>query len=83
MATAKPSSNSSSREKLHRAYNLAGEAAAETAESLRQKARSSVEINKQRATDLEQKVEASIQSHPLLSVGCAFAVGWIVARLMK
>lgn len=96
MASAKPMHGkpNSSREKLHQAYNLAGEAASETAEHLksraktsaehlRERAKSSVESSKQRATSLERRVESSIKEHPLVSVGCAFAVGWVIAKLLK
>ncbi|WP_193164986.1 DUF883 family protein [Microbulbifer hainanensis] len=94
MATAKSPHHNSGREKLHQAYNLAGEAASDTAEhlkaraktsaeNLKERAKSSVEAGKQRATSMERKVESSIKEHPLISVGCAFAVGWVIAKLLK
>ncbi|MFI2812404.1 MULTISPECIES: hypothetical protein [Microbulbifer] len=82
MATAK-APNSSSQEKLRQAYHLAGEAASDQAAHLRERARSSVENSKRRATDLEQRFESSIRKHPVASVGCAFAVGWVIAKLLK
>ncbi|AOS97006.1 hypothetical protein AUP74_01571 [Microbulbifer aggregans] len=94
MASVKPSSNSSSKEKLHQAYNLAGEAASDTASHIREqaankaahlrdRARSSVERGKHRATDMEHRLEESIQRHPLVSVGCAFAAGWLISKILK
>lgn len=82
MATAKAPHNSG-REKLQKAYHLAGEAASESAEHLKTRAKSTLESNKQRAVDLEKKVENSVKAHPVLSVGCAFAAGWVIAKLFK
>ncbi|MFC6634682.1 hypothetical protein [Microbulbifer taiwanensis] len=81
MATAKALHNS--QDKLKQAYHLAGEAAQETAQSLRARATSSLNTSKKRATDLEQRAEASIKAHPVLSVTCAFAAGWVIAKLLK
>ncbi|MDP5209401.1 MULTISPECIES: hypothetical protein [unclassified Microbulbifer] len=83
MATARAPHTNSSRKKLQQAYNLAGEAASEAAESLKQRARSSVEIQKQRATDMMQKAESSVRARPILAVSCAFVVGWAIAKLLK
>lgn len=82
MATAK-SPHNSSREKLHQAYNLAGEAAHDTAESLKARAQNSMESGKQRAADVAEKAESSIREHPVLSVSCAFVAGWLIAKLLK
>lgn len=82
MATAK-SPYGNSQEKLKQAYNLAGEAAHDAADSLKARARSSVEANKKRATDLADRAETSIRQHPVLSVSCAFAAGWLIAKLLK
>ena len=93
MASAKAPHNSG-REKLSQAYHLAGEAAhdtaenvkaraRETAETVKSRTRDSVEKGKQHAQDMEQRVESSIKAHPLVSVGCAFAAGWLIAKLMK
>lgn len=93
MATAKAPHNSG-REKFSQAYHLAGEAAHDTAEHVKTRAREtadtvkartrdSMEKGKQRAQDVEERVENSIKAHPLVSVGCAFAAGWLIAKLMK
>ena len=98
MATAKSPNSSteshSGREKLHQAYNLAGEAAhdtaahvktraRETADQVKTRTRESVEKSKQRAQDVAERAEKSIKAHPLVSVGCAFAVGWLIAKIFK
>ena len=96
MATAKsPNSGThSTRDKLHQAYNLAGEAAHDTAENVKARAhdtaenvkartRASVEQGKQRAQDVAERAENSIKAHPLVSVGCAFAAGWLIAKILK
>lgn len=82
MASAK-SPHNSGREKLHQAYQLAGEAASDTAEQLKTRAKSSMQTNKQRATEIAKKAESSIKEHPVLSVGCAFLAGWVIAKLLK
>lgn len=83
MATAKSPLPNSSREKLQQAYNLAGEAASETVGQLKARAMSSVQSNKQRASDIADKAESSIKEHPILSVSGAFVVGWVIAKLLK
>lgn len=96
MATAKsPNSGThTTRDKLHQAYNLAGEAAHDTAEQVKARAhdtaenvkartRASVEQGKQRAQDVAERAENSIKAHPLVSVGCAFAAGWLIAKILK
>lgn len=98
MASAKsPNSGAgleSGREKLHQAYNLAGEAAhdtaahvktraRETAESVKAHTRESMEKGKERAHDVAERAENSIKAHPLISVGCAFAAGWLIAKILK
>ncbi|WP_105101840.1 DUF883 family protein [Microbulbifer pacificus] len=98
MASAKsPNSGSglhSGREKLRQAYNLAGEAAHDTAEHMKTRAREtadhmkartrdSVEKGRQRAHDVAERAENSIKAHPLVSVGCAFAAGWLIAKILK
>ena len=93
MASAKAPHNSG-REKLSQAYHLAGEAAHDTAEHVKARAREtadtvktrtrdSMEKGKQRAQDVEQRVESQIKAHPLISVGCAFAAGWLIAKILK
>ncbi|SDJ70209.1 DUF883 family protein [Microbulbifer yueqingensis] len=82
MASVRPP-NSSSREKLREAADLAGQAASESASYARERARESVDRGRQRASDLEQRFESSIKDHPLVSVGAAFAVGWVIAKLMR
>ncbi len=83
MATAKAPRSNSSRQKLNQAYHLAGEAATETAQQLTARARSSMLTNRKRVTDLAGKTQTSIKQHPVLSVGCAFAAGWVIAKLFK
>ncbi|WP_323846882.1 hypothetical protein [Microbulbifer magnicolonia] len=83
MATAKAPTNTGSQEKLRQAYHLAGEAAHDTADHLKARAKSSIESSKQRAVDAEHRVESSIKAHPVLSVSCAFAAGWLIAKLLK
>lgn len=96
MATAKaPNSGThSSREKLNKAYHLAGEAAHDTADQVKARARAtadnvkartqeSMEKGKQRAHDVAERAENSIKAHPLVSVGCAFAAGWLIAKILK
>lgn len=98
MASVKsPNSDSgihSGREKLHQAYNLAGEAAhdtaahvktraRETADQVKTRTRESMEKGKQRAHDVAERAENSIKAHPLVSVGCAFAAGWLIAKILK
>ncbi|AWF79954.1 hypothetical protein BTJ40_03490 [Microbulbifer sp. A4B17] len=83
MATARSPHTNSSREKLQQAYNLAGEAATQAAGSLKERARSSVESQRQRATDVMEKAESSLRERPILAVGCAFVVGWAIAKLFK
>ena len=83
MATAKNPQENSGRAKWNEAYHTAGEAVTETKEHLKARARSSVETNKQRASDMAHKAEDSIKQHPLVSVGCAFAVGWLIAKILK
>lgn len=82
MAIAK-SPNTSGQEKLKQAYHLAGEAAQDAASNLKERAKSSVESNKQRAEDVVHKAENSIKKHPLMSVGCAFLAGWAISKLLK
>ncbi|WP_299598615.1 hypothetical protein [uncultured Microbulbifer sp.] len=96
MATAKaPNSGThSTREKLNKAYHLAGEAAHDTAENVKARAhetaetvkartRASMDKSKERAHDVQVKAENSIKAHPLVSVGCAFAAGWLIAKILK
>lgn len=83
MATAKSPQHNSGRAKLQEAYHLAGEAAHDTAEELKARARSSVQSNRKRASDVAARAESSIREHPALSVGFAFAAGWLIAKLMK
>ncbi|MFA0811182.1 hypothetical protein [Microbulbifer epialgicus] len=83
MATARSPHTNSSREKLQQAYNLAGEAATDAAESLKQRAKSSVETQRQRAADVMERAESSVRERPILAVGCAFVVGWAIAKLFK
>ncbi|AMX01720.1 hypothetical protein [Microbulbifer thermotolerans] len=83
MATAKTSQQNSGREKLAQAYQLAGEAASETAEHLKKRAATTLKTGKQQANNLEKRAEDTIKAHPVLSVGCAFAVGWVIAKLLK
>ncbi|QIL91596.1 DUF883 family protein [Microbulbifer harenosus] len=84
----------SGREKLQQAYHLAGEAAQDTAEHMKTRAREtaghmktrtreSMEKGKQRAHDVAERAESSIKAHPLVSVGCAFAAGWLIAKIFK
>ncbi|WP_077406291.1 DUF883 family protein [Microbulbifer agarilyticus] len=94
MATAKAPNSGSSHNKLHQAYNLAGEAAHETASQLKSRARETadtvktrahdgMEKGKQRAHDVAERAENQIKAHPLVSVGCAFAAGWLIAKILK
>ena len=94
MATAKAPNSGSTRDKLHQAYNLAGEAAhdtaaqvktraRETADTVKARTRQGVESGKQRAHDVAERAETSIKAHPLVSVGCAFAAGWLIAKILK
>ncbi|WP_295802290.1 hypothetical protein [uncultured Microbulbifer sp.] len=93
MASTKAPHNSG-REKLSQAYHLAGEAAhdtaehmkaraRETADSVKTRTRDSMEKGKQRAHDVTERAENSIKAHPLVSVGCAFAAGWLIAKILK
>lgn len=36
-----------------------------------------------KAKEISHKVESSISEKPLVSVGIAFAAGWLISRLMK
>ncbi|MCO1333198.1 hypothetical protein MO867_02485 [Microbulbifer sp. OS29] len=83
MATARSPHSNSSRDKLQQAYNLAGEAASQAAGGLKDRARSSVETQRQRATNVMEKAESSLRERPILAVGCAFVVGWAIAKLFK
>ena len=94
MATAKAPNSGSARGKLHQAYNLAGEAAHDTAEQVKARAhdaadtvkartRDGMEKGKQQAHDVAERAENSIKAHPLVSVGCAFAAGWLIAKILK
>ncbi|WGL18095.1 hypothetical protein PVT68_07315 [Microbulbifer bruguierae] len=94
MATTKAPNSGAGREKLHKAYNLAGEAAHDTAEHVKMRARETadqvksrtretVEKGKQHAHDVTERAENSIKAHPLISVGCAFAAGWLIAKILK
>jgi len=82
MATAK-ATNISSHEKLKKAYHLAGEAAHDTADQVKSRAKSSAKAGRKRAEDAVEKAEDSIKKHPLISVGCAFLAGWAISKLMK
>lgn len=87
MATAKnPSSTSNSntnQDKFKQAYTLAGEAASDMVDSVKDRAQNQYDVNKQRASDVADKAENVIKERPLLSVGCAFLAGWAVSKLLK
>ena len=46
-------------------------------------ARATFEKSKKRALELENKAEETMKSRPFVTVGVAFAAGWLVARLMQ
>lgn len=73
----------SSKEKLNQAYNLAGEAAAETSQQFKESAQEKVAEGKQKATEMAGKAESSIRENPLISVGCAFVAGLAIAKILK
>lgn len=70
-------------DKLAQAYHLAGEAASDMIGSVKQQAKTQLDVNKERANDVAGKAEALIKDRPLLSIGCAFAAGWVVSKLLK
>lgn len=83
MATAKASQQNSGRDKLTQAYQLAGEAASETVEQLKKRATTTLKTSKTQAVNFEKRAEDTIKAHPVLSVSCAFAAGWLIAKLLK
>ena len=83
MTTSKKSTTDTSQEKFKHAYQLAGEAASDIAENIKQQTKSQVDTTKDKASELGEKAENVIKERPLLSIGCAFAAGWAISKLMK
>ena len=90
----KKNSTLSSTEKFGQAYELASEAASELVDTAKMKAKNKVEDGKDyanqasdfattQASDATKKAENLIKERPLLSIGCAFAAGWLVSKIMK
>ena len=83
MTTSKSNDTISSQDKFKQAYQLAGEAASDIAGNIKQQTKSQIDTNKDKASELGDKAENLIKARPLLSIGCAFAAGWAISRLMK
>jgi len=83
MTTSKASDTTSSQDKFKQAYQLAGEAASDIAENIKQQTESKIDTSKDKASELSDKAEKIIKERPLLSIGCAFAAGWTISKIMK
>ncbi|WP_435235838.1 hypothetical protein ACR30L_19195 [Psychromonas sp. PT13] len=82
MATSKAKTQSS-QEKMEDAYQLAGEAASETVDSLKMQAKEKLGEGTDKVKKVTSQTESIIKERPLLSVGCAFIAGWAVSKLLK
>jgi len=60
-------------------YHLVGSASSATSQAARVKLRE----GKEKVVELGHKVEGTISEKPLVSVGLAFAAGWLVSRLTR
>lgn len=83
MATAKSANTVTGQEKFKEAYNLAGEAAADMMDSVKEQAKVKMETNKAKADELGARAEKMIIEKPLLSIGAAFVAGWAFSKLIK
>lgn len=83
MATANQANSNNSSEKMKEAYGLASEAAADMLDGVKAKAQVQYEANKDQAAEVAKKAGSFIQERPLTSVGCAFAAGWLVSKILK
>lgn len=81
--TPKQDEFSQGQEKLSEAYKLAGEAASDIVGGIKSQAKTKISDNKDKAMDATKVAEAFIQEKPLLSLGCAFAAGWLVSKILK
>lgn len=72
-----------SKEKLNEACSLVNEAASDMIEHAKEKAKDKINVNKQQIDDVSDKTERFIKEKPLLSIGCAFAAGWAIAKILK
>ena len=59
--------------------NLVGSFSSATSQAARTKLRE----GKEKVLEAGQKVETTIAERPLVSIGVAFAAGWLVSRLIK
>ena len=83
MTTSKKANAATSQEKFKQAYELAGEAAADIASNIKEQTKTQIGTGKDKADELSNQAENLIKERPLLSIGCAFAAGWVVSKLMK
>lgn len=83
MATANQANSTNSSDKLKQAYSLASEAASDLMDGVKEKAQIQYEANKGQAAEVAKKAGNFIQERPLTSVGCAFAAGWLVSKILK
>lgn len=83
MATTKQAANANGSDKLKEAYTLASEAASDMMEGVKEKAQGKYEANKVQAEEVAKKAEGFIKERPLTSIGCAFAAGWLVSKVLK
>lgn len=61
---------------VYDAFSLIGNASAATAKAQLQE-------GKVKALELEGKAEDMVRARPLVTVGVAFAAGWLVSRLLR
>lgn len=71
------------KQKLAEAYRLAGEAASDAVSSVKSEAQVQFKSKKKDVDELSEKATNLIKERPLLSIGCAFATGWIISKLAK
>lgn len=83
MTTSNKSTVHTSQDKFKQAYQLAGEAAADMAGNIKEQTKSQIDTSKDKASELGDKAENLIKERPLLSIGCAFAAGWAISKIMK
>ena len=70
-------------EKMEDAYHLAEEAASETVNTIKNKAKDSLDEGSDKIKIATDQAESIIKERPLLSIGCAFVAGWAISKLIK
>ncbi|MEO9654231.1 hypothetical protein [Marinomonas sp.] len=71
------------KEQASQTFTDAEKVAAETVDNLKEKAQQTFEASSESLHKATEQAEKVVKKRPLLSIGCAFAAGWAVSKLLK